>query len=190
MAFKLAIGKAIEMGDDFVSAHNQVVSNTPGEPLSDTEPKVETEAPLSSNNSFSPVLEEFPTSDEIQAPAQLRHECDADTSDADVSESEWKSIDEDTSEEVVDDKSTSDGATEDPESPEEATEDENASESEHSEPTSEDSDDLASAFSSNMDPNSVTVLQIMRGMARQIRHGRITPPDGTARTRPHSRKAT
>ncbi|KAJ3467958.1 hypothetical protein MRS44_005522 [Fusarium solani] len=174
MAFKSAIGKAAEMEDDSVSAHNQVVSNTLGEPLSDTEPKGEMKAPPSSNSSFSHVLEEFPASDEIQDPAERRHECEPDTPDANGSDSDWESIDEDTSEELVDDESTSNRTTEDHEISDEATEGENASELSHFGLLWGDGDALVELISSHADPNNAFAVQFIRAMGKMYqKHGKF-----------------
>ncbi|RTE80890.1 hypothetical protein BHE90_004613 [Fusarium euwallaceae] len=154
------------MGDDFVLAQNQVLSKTPGEPLSETEPKSETTAVLSSDTNLSPAPEDFGSSYDSHVPTKQRQECEADTSDANASDSDWDTIDEDTLEETVDDDSASDRTTEDDETSEADSEDENASEWKHFRPTWDEGDDLVAWASDNMDPDSVIPAQFMRAMGK------------------------
>ncbi|RMJ17052.1 hypothetical protein CDV36_003244 [Fusarium kuroshium] len=161
-----AIGNAAEMEDDFIPAQHQVISNTQEEPLSDNEPKGETTAVLSSETNSSPVSEAFPSSDDSHIPAKQKHESEADTSDANVSVSDWETVDEDTSEEMEESDNTSDRTTEDNETSDEAPENENASESKYSEPISDEGDDMIALVSSEMDPDSVIPAQFMLAMGK------------------------
>lgn len=166
MAFKSAIGKAAGMEDDFVSAHSSTMPNTPGELLSDTEPKSETKALPSSINTFPLVLEEFQASDKIQVPVQLRHECDPNIPNADISDSSWKSIDEYTAEQAVGNERTSKKAIKDHEIPEGATGDENAFNSKHSKSIWDGNDNLVFFVSRIMNTNSTIPVQDIQAMGK------------------------
>ncbi|RSL47808.1 hypothetical protein CEP54_013213 [Fusarium duplospermum] len=157
------------MADDFISAHGQVMSDTPEKPLSAIEPKGQATDVLSPDASFSPVAERFQSPDDIHVPVEQSQECEADTSDANVSDSDWETIDEDISEETSDDESTYDKATKDHGASKEATEDENTSNSKHSEPTWDNPDDLLSYVWSHVDPDSVLSVQIIRQMGKICR---------------------
>ncbi|RSL50969.1 hypothetical protein CEP53_008603 [Fusarium sp. AF-6] len=127
------------------------MSNTSEEPLSDIELKSEATDVLSPDASFPPVSEKFPSSDDIYVP-----ECEADTSDADVSDSDWETIDE------------------------------NAPESKYSESTWDDSDDPVAFMSNRIDPNSAIPAQFMRGMGKMYqKHGKFELAESLFRMAQH-----